>query len=450
MAPSFAASTSARRPRFSLSPSQTILAGFAGLILVGAVLLTLPAAAKSGRPTPFLTALFTSTSATCVTGLAVVDTADHYSTFGQLVILALIQFGGFGYITSWAILSLILGRRIGLRERIVLTESHNLYDIGGVVRFTRRIIVAVIAIEAVGAVVLAVRWAQEMPLGRALYYGLFHSVSAFNNAGFDLFGNFRSLVSYVGDPVVTLTVAALLMVGGIGFAVLFDLRLRRLSLHSKVALLTTGMLVVGGTVLVGLLEWSNARTLGGLSWPTRILASFFQAVTPRTAGFATLDVAALTEPTLMLVIALMFIGASPGGTGGGIKTTTFFTPLAMILGTMRGTIEPTIFRRRISMFAVYKAVTIALISVAFVVVMAVLLTVVEQVGLLRALFEVVSGYGTVGLSAGLTPTLSAIGQVILIITMYAGRVGLMTLAFGLTRRRRPPLVRYPEERIYIG
>ncbi len=450
MAPTIAASTSARRFRFSLSPSQTILAGFAGLILVGAVLLTLPAAAKSGRPTPFLTALFTSTSATCVTGLAVVDTADHYSFFGQLVILALIQFGGLGYMTSWAILSLILGRRIGLRERVVLTESHNLYDIGGVVRFTRRIIVAAIAIEAVGAVVLAVRWAQEMPLGRALYYGLFHSVSAFNNAGFDLFGNFRSLVSYVGDPVVTLTVAALLMVGGIGFAVLFDLRRRRLSLHSKVALLTTGMLVVGGTVLVGLLEWSNARTLGGLSWPTRILASFFQAVTPRTAGFATLDVAALTEPTLMLVIALMFIGASPGGTGGGIKTTTFFTPLAMILGTMRGTIEPTIFRRRISMFAVYKAVTIALISVAFVVVMATLLTVVEQVGLLRALFEVVSGYGTVGLSAGLTPTLSAIGQVILIITMYAGRVGLMTLAFGLTRRLRPPLVRYPEERIYIG
>jgi trk system potassium uptake protein TrkH len=232
--------------------------------------------------------------------------------------------------------------------------------------------------------------------------------------------------------------------------VLFDLRARRLSLHSKVALLTTAVLVFGGTLIVALLEWNNGKTLGTFAWPVRLLASFFQAVTTRTAGFATVDINALTEPTLMLLIALMFIGASPGGTGGGIKTTTFFTPLAMIIATIRGTTEPTIFRRRITMFAIHKAVTVALISIAFVVVMATLLTVVEQVQLLPALFEVVSGFATAGLSAGLTPNLSAAGQVILILTMYAGRVGLMTLAFGLTRRQRPPLVRYPEERIYIG
>jgi trk system potassium uptake protein TrkH len=450
MARSAAASARARSFHLALSPAQSILAGFAGIILVGAVLLTLPAAAKSGQPTPFLTALFTATSATCVTGLTVVDTADHYSLFGQLVILGLIQLGGFGYMTSWAILSLILGRRIGLRQRIVLTESHNLYDIGGVVRFTRRIILTALAIEAAGAVVLSAWWAREMPLGRAVYYGVFHSISAFNNAGFDLFGGFRSLVAYASDPVVSLTIAALLMVGGIGFAVLFDLRARRLSLHSKVVLLTTGVLVVGGTLLVGLLEWGNAKTLGALSWPGRVLAAFFQAVTPRTAGFATVDIGALTEPTLMLIVALMFIGASPGGTGGGIKTTTFMTPLAVIIATMRGTTEPVLFRRRISMFAVYKAVTVALISVAFVVAAATLLTFVERTGFVRALFEVASGYGTVGLSAGLTQHLSAVGQVILILTMYTGRIGLLTLAFGLTRRYRAALVRYPEERIYIG
>jgi trk system potassium uptake protein TrkH len=450
MARSIAASARARPFRVSLSPSQTILLGFAVLILVGAVLLSLPTASSSGEPTPFLTALFTSTSATCVTGLVVVDTADHYSMFGQLVILALIQLGGFGYMTSWAILALILGWRIGLGQRLILTESHNIYDVGGVVRFTRRIILTALAIETAGTVILALHWSREMPPARALYYGLFHSVSAFNNAGFHLFGGFRSLVAYVGDPVVSLTVAGLLMIGGIGFAVLFDFRSKRLSLHSKVALFTTAVLVVGGTAVVALLEWNNARTLGALPSPARLLASFFQAVTPRTAGFATVNIGALTEPTLMIIIALMFIGASPGGTGGGIKTTTFFTPLAMIGAAMRGTTEPTIFRRRISMFAVHKAVTVALLSVAFVVTMATLLTVVEQAGLLRALFEIVSGFGSVGLTTGLTPTLSAAGQVILILTMYAGRVGLMTLAFGLTRRQRPPLVRYPEERVYIG
>jgi trk/ktr system potassium uptake protein len=450
MARSVAAPTRARNVRFSLSPAQTILLGFAGLILVGALLLTLPTAAKSGRPTPFLTALFTSASATCVTGLAVVDTADHYSTFGQLVILALIQLGGFGYMTSWAILALILGWRVGLGQRVILTESHNIYDLGGVVRSTRRIILTALTIEAIGAVILALRWAREMPPARALYYGLFHSVAAFNNAGFALFGGFHSLRAYASDPVVSLTVAGLIMIGGIGFAVLFNLRSRRLSLHSKVALFTTAVLVIGGTVAVAVLEWNNTRTLGALSWPARILASFFQAVTPRTGGFATVDIVALTEPTLMIIMALMFIGASPGGTGGGIKTTTFFTPLAMISAAMRGTTEPTIFRRRISMFAVHKAVAVALLSVAFVVVMATLLTIVEQVELLRALFEVVSGYSSVGLTVGLTPRLSAVGQAILIVTMYAGRVGLMTLAFGLTRRQRPPLVRYPEERIYIG
>ncbi|MDQ7857430.1 MAG: potassium transporter TrkG, partial [Armatimonadota bacterium] len=314
MAQSISVTARPRATRFALSPSQSIIAGFTAIILVGAVLLSLPAASASGRATPFLTALFTSTSATCVTGLVVVDTADYYSTFGELVILALIQVGGFGYMTSWALLALLLGWKIGLRERIVLSEAHGLPYTGGVVRFTRRIILGALAFEAIGAAVLTARFAAEMPPDRALYYGVFHSVSAFNNAGFDLMGGFRSLTGYVADPVVSLTVMGLVVLGGLGFTVLFDLRERRLSLHSRTVLVTSGALLGGAALLIGLLEHGNPATLGALSWPARVLATLFQAVTPRTAGFNTLDVASLTEPTLALLVVFMFIGGSPGGT----------------------------------------------------------------------------------------------------------------------------------------
>ncbi|MDR7417942.1 MAG: TrkH family potassium uptake protein [Armatimonadota bacterium] len=450
MAPAIAAARAPRAIRLTLSPAQTIILGFAAIILVGAFLLTLPVASATGRPTPFLTALFTATSATCVTGLVVVDTADHYSTFGELVILALIQVGGFGYMTSWAVLALILGWRIGLRERIILTEAHNLYDPGGVVRFTRRIILLAAGIEVVGAVVLTMRFALDMPVGRAAYYGVFHAVSAFNNAGFDLMGGFRSLTGYVGDPVVSLVVAGLIILGGIGFTVIFDVRARRMTLHSRAVLLTTGALIATGTLLVLGLEFNNPKTLGALPLSTRILAAFFQAVTPRTAGFNTIDIGALTEPVLMIIVALMFIGASPGGTGGGIKTTTFVTPLAVIWSSIRGTQEPVLFRRRIPVAVVYKAVTVALISVAFVIVMSTLLARVEGIRFIPALFEITSAFGTVGLSTGITPRLSTAGQIVVMATVFSGRVGLLTLAFGLTRRQRRPIIRYPEERLYVG
>lgn len=450
MARSIALPGRPRAARLILSPAQTIVIGFAAIILVGAWLLSLPVSSATGQPTPLLTALFTATSATCVTGLVVVDTADYYSPFGQVVILGLIQLGGFGYMISWAILALILGWRIGLRERIIMTEAHSLYDLGGVVRFTKRLIVMALGIEVAGAAILSVRWMLDMPAGRAIYLGVFHSISAFNNAGFDLMGGFRSLTAYAADPIVSLTLAGLIILGGIGFTVLFDVQTRRLTLHSRTVLLTTAVLILLGTALILLLEWRNPRTLGALPGPARLLAAFFQAVTPRTAGFATVDIGALTEPTLMLIVALMFIGASPGGTGGGIKTTTFIAPLAVILSTLRGTGEPTLFRRRIPEFAIYKAVTVALLSVAFVVTMAVLLSFVEGARFLPALFEITSGFGTVGLSTGITPTLSSWGQIIVIVTVFSGRVGLLTIAFSLSQRQRPPKVRYPEERLYVG
>lgn len=437
--------------RLELNPAQTIVAGFAGVILVGALLLSLPVATEARTSPPFLTALFTATSATCVTGLVVVDTATHWSMFGELVILGLIQIGGLGYMAVATLLAMLLGRRIGLRERVALQESHNLYTLGGIIRFTRAILLLTLAIEGVGAVLLALRWVPQFGLGRGIYYGLFHSVSAFNNAGFDLMGGFRSLTAFVGDPSVSLIIAALIILGGLGFTVLMDLvHPRRFNLHAKVVLTTTAVLIGLGTILVLAIESRNPATLGPLSLPQKVLAAFFQSVTPRTAGFNTVDIGRMYEPTLMLLIVLMFIGASPGGTGGGIKTTTFVVPLAVIKAMLRGRQDAEMFHRRLDPVVVYKAVTIALVGVAFVVTMAVLLSVSERIPFIPAAFEVASGFGTVGLSTGITPSLSTMGRIIVMLTIFSGRVGLLTLAFALTRRQQPANYRFPEERILVG
>lgn len=437
--------------RLELNPAQTIVVGFAGVILVGALLLSLPVATEAGTSPPFLTALFTATSATCVTGLVVVDTATHWSMFGELVIMGLIQIGGLGYMAVATLLAMLLGRRIGLRERVALQESHNLYTLGGIIRFTRAILLLTLTIEGIGAVLLALRWIPQFGLGRGIYYALFHSVSAFNNAGFDLMGGFRSLTAFAGDPSVSLIIAALIILGGLGFTVLMDLvHPRRTNLHAKVVLTTTAVLIGLGTVLVLAIEARNPATLGPLGLPQKILAAFFQSVTPRTAGFNTVDISRMYEPTLMLLIVLMFIGASPGGTGGGIKTTTFIVPLAVIKAMLRGRQDAEMFHRRLDPVVVYKAVTIALVGVAFVVTMAVLLSVSDRLPFIAAAFEVTSGFGTVGLSTGVTPSLSTMGRIIVMLTIFSGRVGLLTLAFALTRRQQPANYRFPEERILVG
>jgi trk system potassium uptake protein TrkH len=437
--------------RLELTPAQSIVAGFAAVILVGALALSLPAASEDGTRTPLLTALFTATSATCVTGLVVVDTADHYSTFGELVILSLIQLGGLGYMTVATLLAMAVGRRIGLRERLILQEAYNLYTLGGVVRLTRMVVLTTLAIEAAGAALLALRWVPHLGWGRGLYYSVFHSISAFNNAGFDLMGGFRSLTAFAADAPVNLILAALIIAGGLGFTVLIDLpRPRRYTLHARVVLTTTAVLVAAGTLLLLVLESANPATLGRLPWGQRVLAAFFQSVTPRTAGFNTVDIGRLREPTWVLLMVLMFVGASPGGTGGGIKTTTFVVPLAVILSMLRGRPDPELFRRRLPPVVVYKAVTLALLGIAFVLTMGSLLALSEGVPFVPALFEVTSAFGTVGLSTGLTPHLSPVGRILVMVTVFTGRVGLLTMAFALTRRQRPADFRYPEERVYVG
>lgn len=437
--------------RLELNPAQTIVAGFAGIILVGALLLSLPVATAAGTAPPPLTALFTATSAVCVTGLVVVDTATTWSLFGQLVILGLIQIGGLGYMAVATLLAMLLGRRIGLRERLALQESHNLYTLGGIVRFTRTMLRLTLAIEGAGTLLLAVRWIPQFGPGRGLYYAVFHSVSAFNNAGFDLMGNFRSLTAFAGDPAVNLIVAALVILGGLGFTVLVDLgKPRRFTLHARVVLATTGVLIGLATLLVFTLEAGNPATLGALGLPQKLLAAFFQSVTPRTAGFNTVNIAGMYEPTLMLLIVLMFIGASPGGTGGGIKTTTFVVPLTVIKAMLRGRQDAEVFHRRLDPVVVYKAVTIALVGVAFVITMSALLSVTERVPFIQAAFETTSAFGTVGLSTGITPSLGPWGRIIVMCTIFTGRVGLLTMAFALTRRQQPANYRYPEDRILVG
>jgi trk system potassium uptake protein TrkH len=435
-----------------VTPARAILMGFAGVILAGAVLLTLPGASASGESAGFLTALFTATSAVCVTGLVVVDTGTYWTPWGQLVILGLIQTGGLSFMTMASLFFLLTGKRIGLRERILIRESFNQYDVSGMVRLVRTVLIYAFGIELLFAAILTLRWLPEFGWPRAPWLGLFHAISAFNNAGFDLMGEFRSLTAYVDDPVVSLSISTLFVMGGIGFSVVLNLWEwpdRRLSTHSRLALLVTACLVTVGTLSILLLEWSN--TLGPLSGSGRLLGSYFTAVTPRTAGFNTLDTAALRPATQFLIVVLMFIGASPGSTGGGIKTTTFGLLAAAVWSQCRGREDTEVFRRRIPTEQVTKAVTVTLLSGCLVTVVTLLLSLSEAMGFLAVLFEVVSAFGTVGLSMGLTPDLTRPGRLLIVGTMFSGRVGPLTAMIALAQSARPKNhIRRVEDRVLIG
>lgn len=436
-------------------PPKILVLGFAALIVIGACLLTFPVATEDGNGLPFLNALFTATSATCVTGLVVVDTGSTFSRFGELVILSLIQIGGIGFMTFATFFFFLLGKRISLRERLLLRESLNNISIEGVVRLVKRVLIFTAVIELVGAIFLSIRFAFDMPLGRAIYFGIFHSISNFNNAGFDLMGEYRSLTPYVDDPAVTLTVCALITVGGIGFIVMNEIyeyrKTRRLSVHTKVVLLTSLILTIGGAVLIFLLEHGNDKTLEPLSFTGKALASLFQSVTPRTAGTNTLNIPDLTHSTLFLIIILMFIGASPGSTGGGIKTTTFATILATVWSQIKGKEDIVLFKRRVVLDTILKALTVTVSGLFLVITVTMLLTITDRGhNFIMYLFEAVSAFGTVGLSMGLTPELSPVGRILIIFTMFAGRLGPLTVAYAIAIRRKPDAFRHPKGKIMIG
>ncbi|MEB6549595.1 TrkH family potassium uptake protein [Heyndrickxia sporothermodurans] len=441
--------------RLKLSPPKILILGFVVIIFIGCLLLQLPIATQDGKGLSWINALFTATSATCVTGLVVVDTGTTFTVFGQMTVLALIQIGGLGFMTFATLFALLIGRKISLKERLLLQEALNVVSTQGVVRLVKTVLFFTLITEGLGAILLSIRFSFDMPLAKAIYFGVFHSISNFNNAGFDLMGGFRSLTGYVSDPVVTLVISSLIILGGIGFIVVHDFlehkSFRRFSLHSKVVLCTTGALVLFGTMFIFLLEYSNPKTLQPLSSSGKILASLFQSVTARTAGANTVNIPDLTDSTIFLLIILMFIGASPGSTGGGIKTTTFVTLLGAAWAQMRGKEDVVFFRQRLVPTMIYKAITVALIGFTVVVIVTMLLSITEtEKNFEVILFEATSAFGTVGLSMGLTPELSILGKIIISITMFIGRLGPLTIAIALTHKQTKELYRYPKGRFMIG
>ncbi len=440
-----------------MNPAQVLVLGFLAVIVVGTLLLLLPAATREGQDTEFLTALFTATSAVCVTGLIVVDTGTHWTTLGHVVILFLIQVGGLGIMTMSTMAAMVIGRKVSLRERLVIREAMGHVTLEGMVRLVRLILVVAVIFEGIGAIILTLHWSRDYPLARAAFLGVFHSVSAFNNAGFDLFS--VSLMGYVNDPVTNVTVMVLIVSGGLGFVVMAEIfrRLRtgrsyRFSLHSKIVLTASVLLWIGGAVFLLLAEASNPDTMGQLSWMGRTLSSVFTSVTPRTAGFNTLPTGSLRLASLLMIIGLMFVGGSPGSTAGGVKTTTVFILLASVFNTIRKRVDVELYGRRLDPKLVMNALAIVVLGsfLVFVVTLVLLLS-LEGAEFIDCLFETVSAFGTVGLSTGITSRLNSLGRVAIIATMFIGRLGPLTLMMAMRLTDQPdPRYRHPREDIMIG
>ena len=442
----------------NINPTQTIVLGFMSVIIIGSILLNLPIASADGVSVPFVDALFTASSAVAVTGLTVVDTGTHWSMFGQLTILLLIQIGGLGFMTMITMFAMIIGKRISLKERLLIQSSLNQNDLSGVVRLTKYIIIGTLAIEAVGAILLSLVFVPELGWAEGIWYSIFHAVSAFCNAGFDIIGGGRSLMPYVQNPIVNFTIWTLIILGGLGFTVIIDMffyrnNIRKWSLHTKLVLIISVLLLMIGFVLYLLLEWRNAATLGDLSVPGKFMAAFFQSVTPRTAGFNTIDTSALTDASKLLTMIFMFIGGSPASTAGGIKTVTFGIVLFTIISQIRGKYDTEVFHRRIPKDNINRALTIMFIALILIISITMILSIIESGNsFMEIIFETTSAFGTVGLSLGITPSLSTFGKVLLSILMFMGRVGPFTVALALAKstHKNQGKIRYPEDKVIIG
>ena len=444
--------------RKSINPTRYIVLGFGAIILFGALLLCLPAAARDGQSTPWLTCLFTATSATCVTGLVLVDTAIHWSWFGQAVILLLLQLGGLGFVTLISIIPFALNQRIGLSQRLVMASAMNLDRVAGVVRVVRHALLGTLLIEGMGAVLLAIRFVPQFGL-KGIWFSVFHSVSAFCNGGFDILGRYSgaysSLASYQGDPLVLGTIMALIIIGGLGFFVWEDLIQKRcwkkLTLYSKMVLSITAALIVLGTVYFAVAEWDNPATLGEMPLWQRPLNALFQSVTLRTAGYATFDMGGLREGSAVMSIVLMLIGGSSGSTAGGLKTVTVGILLLALRDGLRGR-DQVVFRgRRIPGRKVLDAMTLALTVVLLFLSASMLLSLVDQVPYVQAAFETASAMGTVGVTMGITPDLSTPSALLVILLMFLGRVGILSFSIAfLTRGRGENKIIYPAAEVMVG
>ena len=439
-----------------LTSFQIIILGFSGVILFGTFLLMLPFSSRSGLATPFSDALFTSTSAVCVTGLIIHDTATYWSAFGQLVILLLIQIGGMGVITVAASFAMISGRKISLMQRSTMQEAISAPKVGGIVRLTGFIVRVTLVMELLCAAVMAPVFCRDFGK-KGLWMALFHSVSAFCNAGFDLMGDkaaFSSLTDYTGDPVINAVICLLIVLGGLGFLVWQDVaahrwHVNRYRLQSKLVLSTTALLLVGGGLFYGLYEFAQPQW-ADLSGQERGLAALFQSVSPRTAGFNTVDLTLLSAPTLLVTILLMLAGGSPGSTAGGFKTTTLAVLFLAVLGVFRRQSGASAFGRRLPEVVIRNACALFVLYLTLFLTGGLLLCCVEGIPLMSALFEAASAIGTVGLTLGVTTELSSFGQLILIFLMYFGRVGGLTMIYAMTARPGGPASQYPQEQVTVG
>ncbi|CAH2212374.1 TrkH family potassium uptake protein [Tepidibacter aestuarii] len=443
------------RKKNRLSPAQIMVIGFAMIILIGAILLNTPMATNSGEQVGFINALFTSTSAVCVTGLVVVDTGTYWTLFGKVVIITLIQVGGLGFMSMATLFAILVRKKIYLHQRLLIQEALNQYDLSGLVRLTRHILIGTFIIEGIGAIILSSVFVPQMGFAKGIGYGVFHAISAFCNAGFDLMGNFSSLTSYVDNITVNIVIMMLIILGGLGFPVMFDVMKKRkfskLNLHSKIVISISSFLILFGFILFFAIEYSNPDTLGGLSFKGKVLGALFQSVTTRTAGFNTIDLAAMKDSSKFLTVIFMFIGGSPASTAGGIKTTTIGVLFLSVIAFIRGKEDVEAFGRRISYTVVNKSLGVIAIGVSIVVVLTMSLSLTDtKFQFIHILFEAVSAYGTVGLSIFGSPNLTTIGKILIALSMFAGRVGALTILFAISNRKKKSVIRYPEEKVMVG
>lgn len=439
-----------------MSRMQTIAVGFFVIIMIGTIMLMMPFSSRSGECTSFLTCLFTSASATCVTGLSVVDTFSHWSFIGQLILLILIQVGGLGFVTFGVGVSLLLNRRIRLKQRGLIRESVNVMEIGGVVRLVKMILKGTIFIEGAGALLLAIRFVPQMGWGKGIWYGIFHSISAFCNAGFDLMGYRQpssSFTFYQEDAYVLVILMALIIVGSIGFFVWADLKKnkwhwKRYTLHTKMVLSISAVLILAGAVLFFILESNGLYQ--GFSLLDKICNALFSAVTPRTAGFNAVSNSGLCDASKMLTTVLMFIGGSPGSTAGGVKTTTVFVLLLHLRATYTRSGGCNIFGRRIEKDDIQKAAAVVVTNLTASLAISFIICAIQNLDIGDLMFEVVSAISTVGMSAGLTGELSAVSQILIIALMYIGRVGSLSFGLSFTDKKKLSHTKQPAEKITIG
>ena len=442
----------------SLSPTKIIAVTFACIILVGALLLTLPISSRNGESCGFLSALFTATSATCVTGLVLFDTFTQWSGFGQTVIITLIEIGGLGFMSAASLVVFLLRKKVGLKQRMVMAQALSLTDMEGVVRLQKVVLFGSLSVQAAGAAVLFVRFLPEYGPATALKWGVFHSISAFCNAGFDIFGCITpgaSLLEFNSDPVVLLTLSALVIVGGLGFLVWQEMArvrsFKKYSVYTKLVLITTAALLAVGTGMFALLEWNNPATLGPMGWGDKLMNAFFQSVTVRTAGFAAVDQGGLTDPSKAVAMMLMLVGGSSGSTAGGIKTVTVVVLVLFLAARARGRETVHVFKRTIPNSQVLDAMTIAAIITVLAVSGAVFISASSGVSFLDAVYESVSALATVGITTGITTKLSIASKILIIIYMYFGRVGILTISLGfLMGNKAEERFRYADTNLLIG